>query len=523
MSRLYDTVEPSVIEEDMLQKAVEEQGPKEEAGKIAKSEGIDFGDVLQLRLDFKNILKIDNLWQFTSLVKLQLDNNIIERIEGLDALVNLVWLDLSFNNIEIIEGLYKLGKLEDLTLYNNRIAALENMASLTNLHVFSVGNNKLSSLENLVYLRRFRNLQTLNLNGNAFCDDDNYKPFVVAHIPSLVYLDFRLIDGNTREAAVEKYRYAIEELVADETAAELKEKGRKQQQEEYARQKAAYVENLNGPYLFDSMFTDDPEAVNLAALPGVDELLLSYKEKMVVICQQVFEFGLKEFDRREHDVQEFYACIQEAKDENKKDAINEIKKFNQYRKKMFAEFSQISDPNVLKGRVDEYKEEVDALLDKLMGLEMQIVDQLEDTIKEFERNMADFVATFVENVQGLISQIRDLENIHHERLLETAIATLEKYMKNELDDDLPEDLKMLFVDKDTISNAVSASHDVHMLKIDNREDDIIQRANGWMASLIERIHNEEEVKRNRDRVKEIGNFIDHLGDELELLDLQGAL
>ena len=54
MSRLYDTVEPSVIDEDMLQKAVEEQGPKEEAGKIAKREGIDFGDVKALRLEFKS-------------------------------------------------------------------------------------------------------------------------------------------------------------------------------------------------------------------------------------------------------------------------------------------------------------------------------------------------------------------------------------------------------------------------------------------------------------------------------------
>ena len=41
---------------------------------------------------FVDILKIDNLWCFKSLVKLQLDNNIIEKIEGLDVLVHLVWL-----------------------------------------------------------------------------------------------------------------------------------------------------------------------------------------------------------------------------------------------------------------------------------------------------------------------------------------------------------------------------------------------------------------------------------------------
>ena len=54
MSRLYDTVEPSVIDDILLLKCVENQGPKGEAGKIAKEEGIDFEDVMSLRLDFKS-------------------------------------------------------------------------------------------------------------------------------------------------------------------------------------------------------------------------------------------------------------------------------------------------------------------------------------------------------------------------------------------------------------------------------------------------------------------------------------
>ena len=54
MSRAYDTIEPSVVDEDMLQKAVEEQGPKDEAGRIAKDERLDFADVKELRLDFRS-------------------------------------------------------------------------------------------------------------------------------------------------------------------------------------------------------------------------------------------------------------------------------------------------------------------------------------------------------------------------------------------------------------------------------------------------------------------------------------
>lgn len=55
MSRLYDTVEPSVISEEMLTAAVEDQGPKEEMGKLSKFEGIDFAEVDSLRLDYKSI------------------------------------------------------------------------------------------------------------------------------------------------------------------------------------------------------------------------------------------------------------------------------------------------------------------------------------------------------------------------------------------------------------------------------------------------------------------------------------
>ena len=56
------------------------------------------------------ILRIDHLWEFTSLTKLQLDNNIIERIENIFCMPNLKWLDLSFNRIEKIENLDQLIK-----------------------------------------------------------------------------------------------------------------------------------------------------------------------------------------------------------------------------------------------------------------------------------------------------------------------------------------------------------------------------------------------------------------------------
>ena len=68
-------------------------------------------------------------------------------------------------------------------------------------------------------------------------------------------------------------------------------------------------------------------------------------------------------------------------------------------------------------------------------------------------------------------------------------------------------------------NAVSTSHDVHLLKIDNKEDDITSRIDNWLKNMIETIHEDEEIKRNRMRVTEVNNLIDHLRDEIDNLEV----
>ena len=54
MSRLYDTIEPSVVNDEMLMSAAEEQGASEEKGTISKFEGVGFTEVKTLRLDYKS-------------------------------------------------------------------------------------------------------------------------------------------------------------------------------------------------------------------------------------------------------------------------------------------------------------------------------------------------------------------------------------------------------------------------------------------------------------------------------------
>ncbi|XP_070938538.1 dynein regulatory complex subunit 3 isoform X5 [Macaca nemestrina] len=552
MNRLCDSMEPKVMDDDMLKLAVGEQGPQEEAGQLAKQEGILFKDVLSLQLDFRtsiisDILRIDNLWQFENLRKLQLDNNIIEKIEGLENLTHLVWLDLSFNNIETIEGLDTLVNLEDLSLFNNRISKIDSLDALVKLQVLSLGNNQIDNMMNIVYLRRFKCLRTLSLSGNPISEAEDYKMFICAYLPDLVYLDFRRIDDHTasvslsvsqpcetqssspqKELAEAKHQYSIDELKHRENLMQVRLQDERARQEELEKHKVcfclqtAFVEHLNGSFLFDSMYAEDSEGNKLSYLPGVSELLEAYKDKFVIICVNIFEYGLKQQEKRKIELDTFSECVHEAIQENQEQGKRKIAQFEEKHLSSLSAIREESElPNIEK-MILECSADVSELFNELMMLEMQLVEQLEETINMFERNIVDMVGLFIENVQSLMAQCRDLENHHHEKLLEISISTLEKIVKGDLDEDLPDDLRALFVDKDTIVNAVGASHDIHLLKIDNREDELVTRINSWCTRLVDKIH-KDEIMRNRKRVKEINQYIDHMQSELDNLEYSDIL
>lgn len=53
MSELYDVKEASVIDEEMLQKAIAEQRPRGQSGLVDKEEGLRYDKVTELRLDYR--------------------------------------------------------------------------------------------------------------------------------------------------------------------------------------------------------------------------------------------------------------------------------------------------------------------------------------------------------------------------------------------------------------------------------------------------------------------------------------
>ncbi|NXA62645.1 DRC3 protein, partial [Mohoua ochrocephala] len=480
MSQFFGNVEPNIIDDEMVQKAIEEKFP-EDLGDLARGENINFKVVTELQLSFKSILQIDNLWPLENLTKLQLDNNVIEKIEGLESLVHLVWLDLSFNNIEVIEGLDTLVKLQDLSLYSNRISKIEHMDTLQELQIFSIGKNNLTILEDVVYLRRLKNLRTLNLSGNPFCNREHYTLFVVAHLPSLVYLDFKLVRESTvrfLHSLIGKSGNGILQSLCFVAlgAGSLQKSGSQ-------KHTTAFVEYLNGSFLFDSLYAEDTEVAKLASLPEVEDLLQAYPSWFVSVCENLYNYGLEEYKKREAEVSQFYKRFYEILTVNQQESKRIISDFENRNQKRLDEIYHARSGDIAESQRAEGKEDILQLGDALMTLEALVSNDLEELLQDLKSSVDVITSTFIENIQGIYPfhgiQCRDLENQYHEKLMEMTFATLEKLDNDEVEEDFPDDVRRLLVDKDTTVNAINMSHSIRLRKIDKRESDMLCNTYQW--------------------------------------------
>ncbi|XP_077388772.1 dynein regulatory complex subunit 3 isoform X2 [Festucalex cinctus] len=500
------------IDEEILQEAVLEQSLKDEAERIVKQEGIGFNQAHRLSLEYRNIKKIDHLWKFSSLTKLNLNNNFIKKIEGLDHLVNLTWLNLSFNNIKKIEGLNGLLKLEVLNLSNNRISLIENMDSLMELTILCIANNKLQQLNNVVYLRKFKKLFTLNIDGNPIPeenDEEKYTLFLAAYFQQLKYLNNIFLNEDIRNRASAKYNLDIEEMNQGELQAQQAAEEKRKQEAILQMHEDAFVEQLNGDYLYTNIIQNDAELKKLHCLPGVDELLEAFEHQLVDLCNQLFEVGLTEFKRRDAEVDSFFSRLNVDVTDNQSRASKVLADFQM-------EHKQEAPEDEKKSKMDICLKEIDVLCYNLMAIEFQLYSYLEETIKKFDNNISEMTGSFSETAQGIFVHCRELEDSHHQKITQIAVTTLEVVAKGEAEDDLPDDVRMLFLDKNTVMDTLAASHDNHLQTINDRETQLVTRAEAWKVALIKGIE-DSELKRNRMRIADIHRYADYLRVQLKEL------
>ncbi|VDQ01005.1 unnamed protein product [Trichobilharzia regenti] len=234
-------------------------------------------------------------------------------------------------------------------------------------------------------------------------------------------------------------------------------------------------------------------------------------------CRSLFTHGLEEYQKRTQEEQSLREVIEEVKDADRAEGIRLARQFSDYKHEAMNKLEETPEiqTQFIEEILAEYRKKIDDLWDQLMANEMIISEQIEDVVKEFERNIRDMIAYFVESAQNYLSKCREAAIGFHERLTEATLPYAERLGKNEL----TETDQILFPDRDTMINSLAQSKDNQSLRMDECEESLIRRANQWCDELVESIYQQEVFERHKNRVTEINLFIDHQRAELDAFDL----
>eukprot|EP00892_Ulva_mutabilis_P007393 jgi/Ulvmu1/5025/UM021_0042.1 len=513
-SLLFAEQEPHVIGVDMARACIEL--PKGDQEQIAeKRKCMNFREVASLAFSFRELVRIENLRGFDSLVKLKLDCNNIKTIENLGHLTKLTWLDLSFNQIQKIEGLESLVNLTDLSLQDNTITDLEGLGSLRKLQCLSVGNNHLSKLDRMIYLRQFENLELVNLAGNPLCREANYRAYMLSHIKRLKFLDYVRVNPDEIGAAFEHYQ---DELL------EIREREEAQEEEAKAAEKAVTVAelmqeaNLEGvDTLWDDMTAGDEDWVKLGQVPSLLDGWNEARDKFIVDKDNFKAQALEKFQTKKSEFELWRKTVDQVCADADSNARSKLEVFEKLKKHSVRDIRL--DQQLAVRKVPEALELLKELRRELLAKEMHMFEVLNELLRSFDRNYSELVEQNKQMIMQFFTNTRDLEGTFNSTLVQLGQKLYEEKYNVEGADELEslaEDARILMSDKDMLMNAIQSSHDAHTSKLDAVEDSLVNRETQRASDLVTK-HAEWAHKRNRDRIIEIITYVERNSQELEML------
>ncbi|CAG9465169.1 unnamed protein product [Pedinophyceae sp. YPF-701] len=213
-----------------------------------------------LHLQYKGIVKLENLEAFTGVRALYLEANAIEEVENLDHMTQLRSLYIANNLLREVYCLANLKALETLDVSGNLVDSLDGLAQLPKLGTLVAVGNRLEKPDAIEELRRCEALHTLDISNNKLDDEATWEILIslplkylrmqgnpvvrrvsafrkrtLAAMPTLTYLD--------DAPAFEKDRRLAEAFVAGGYDAERAERDKIRQEEELKRQRSRQAFN----------------------------------------------------------------------------------------------------------------------------------------------------------------------------------------------------------------------------------------------------------------------------------------
>lgn len=122
-----------------------------------------------------------------------------------------------------------------------------------------------------------------------------------------------------------------------------------------------------------------------------------------------------------------------------------------------------------------------------MENEMHLNESVIDLTTVFEHVIQDQMNDFMEQCKSQFVQLREVENNFVDALVEAAQSFVTMLASSGREDDIPEQLRSSLVDRDVMNDFASGMREMHMQKIDGREDQLVGRGKKWVQELCDQL------------------------------------
>eukprot|EP01002_Notosolenus_urceolatus_P014412 NODE_587_length_1947_cov_36.566913_g470_i0.p1 GENE.NODE_587_length_1947_cov_36.566913_g470_i0~~NODE_587_length_1947_cov_36.566913_g470_i0.p1 ORF type:complete len:427 (-),score=153.62 NODE_587_length_1947_cov_36.566913_g470_i0:40-1320(-) len=411
---------------------------------------------------------------------------------------------------------------------------------------FSIGNNQLTDLDEAAkYLRHFKNLRMLNMQGNPLSKISNYQTIILAHCRNLRYLDYFLMDSATIEAAVSACR---EELMALEEAEkkdiEESEAAKALQQEETRMGQANMAGLLT---LFEELMAEDPESrtvsqfLEFSEFSALREAVDKYKTRFAEIVDEMKEKMFTQQSKKTAEIDEFQRTLKAAKFEADQTCKAMMRSFEKEKKKCS------SNPNATSEEWLRLRDQLETLQEDLMEIEVDMSEAFSENhdgiVAEFNRQFKDHTEQTIEVIIFFCNKLREEEKIYYGEISEIFTKLIEqRHADNQaaqaagggdlkeggetkanpadstrLNDDGYKSALALLENKDDVHKLLSEGHDAHVQKLYAKEEAYVAAEKQQLDELQQELSRKEK-DRNRSKVCEINMYV-----SLMLQDIAAAL
>ncbi|KAM3176757.1 hypothetical protein ACTXT7_005881 [Hymenolepis weldensis] len=243
----------------------------------------------------------------------------------------------------------------------------------------------------------------------------------------------------------------------------------------------------------------------------------STKNKITEICKKIYSIGIESKETREREVKEFECFICEL---NKCIKSKSTQSTEQY---MSVKNENLSMPTNDDGEIaDEHdglnlvRQSLKQLFHELMKFEVEIGDQLADNMDEFERALSTILDNFLQALEEEMALCREVANEYNEQFSNHCFHLLEKVSLDNIGVEITPQLKKIFENKDTLTEALADCQAERINSIDAKMDSIRDQSQTWFKNIIEGFRKTQITDRRNNRVFEIHKFIEDQRKELDL-------